>query len=136
IGKGGTMKILVDREEVARGRIERTVPIAFALETVDVGLDWGRPVAGDYTRNTFSGGTLGPVVVELGKEEPVKDEQQALKYHVPMAVSDNRGALADCAARGARAIAANCRSRRIRAGRRARHRLPPACTSPARHLTR
>jgi len=58
---------------------------AFSMETVDVGLDWGRPVAGDYTSNVFAGGTLGPVMVELGKEEPAKDEHQALKYHVAMA---------------------------------------------------
>jgi len=85
IGKGGTMRILVDGKEVANGRFEKTVPIAFALETVDVGLDWGLPVAGDYTSNVFRGGTLGPLLVELGKVEPGKDEHQALKYHVAMA---------------------------------------------------
>jgi len=85
IGKGGTMRILVDGKEVASGRIEKTVPIAFALETVDVGLDWGLPVAGDYTSNVFTGGTLGTLLVEIGQEEPAKDEHQALKYHVAMA---------------------------------------------------
>src|SRR5262249_27640448 len=85
IGKGGTMKILVDGTEVASGRIEKTVPIAFAMETVDVGLDWGRPVAGDYTTNVFSGGTRGPVVVELGQEEPAEDGAEALNDEPAMA---------------------------------------------------
>src|SRR5262252_992841 len=84
IGKGGTMRILVNGKEVANGRIEKTVPICLSMETVDVGLDWGQPVAADYTSNVFTGGTLGPLLVELGEEEPAKEEHQELKYHVAM----------------------------------------------------
>jgi len=84
IGKGGTMRIIVNGKEVANGRIEKTVPICLSMETVDVGLDWGQPVAADYTSNVFTGGTLGPLLVELGQEEPAKEEHQELKYHVAM----------------------------------------------------
>jgi arylsulfatase len=85
IGKGGTMTISVDGKEVANGRIEKTVPIAFSLETVDVGIDWGRAVAPDYTSNVFTGGTLSSVLVELGKAESVPDEHREREYHAAMA---------------------------------------------------
>ena len=85
IGKGGTFTVTVGGKEVAKCRVEKTVPIAFSLETVDVGLDWGHPVAADYTSNVFTGGTLGPLLVELGEQEPAKEEHQELKYHVAMA---------------------------------------------------
>jgi len=85
IGKGGMMHILVDGNAVANGRIEKTIPIAFSLETVDVGLDWGRPVAHDYTSKVFTGGALNSVLVELGKEEPPKDEDRERTYHAAMA---------------------------------------------------
>jgi arylsulfatase len=85
IGKGGTMNILVDGKAVAKGRIEKTVPVVFSLETVDVGLDWGLPVADDYTSDVFTGGSLNSVLVELGKVEPPKDEHLERTYHVAMA---------------------------------------------------
>jgi arylsulfatase len=48
-GKGGTGTLLVDGRQVAKGRIERTVPNRFSLdETFDVGLDTGTPVVEDY----------------------------------------------------------------------------------------
>jgi arylsulfatase len=47
-GKGGTGALSVDRREVARGRIERTIPVRFSLdETMDVGMDTGTPVVED-----------------------------------------------------------------------------------------
>lgn len=85
IGKGGTMTIAVDGKNVAKGRIDKTVPIAHSLETVDVGLDWGQPAAGDYTSAVFTGGSLNSVLVELGKPEPKKDEHRQHEYEVAMA---------------------------------------------------
>jgi len=85
IGKGGTMAIQVDGKEVAKGRIEKTVPIVFSMDTVDVGADIGRPVTRDYTTTVFTGGTLGTVLVELGEEEPVKDDHAQRKFEVAMA---------------------------------------------------
>src|SRR5262245_40933033 len=85
IGKGGTMKISIDGKAVAKGRIEKTAPVVFSMDTVDVGSDIGRPVAKDYTSAVFKGGTMGTVLVELGKEQPATDEHVERKYHVAMA---------------------------------------------------
>jgi len=85
IGKGGTMTIAIDGKPVAKGRIEKTVPIAFSLETVDVGFDTGRPVASDYSSSVFTGGSLNSVLVDLGAPEPAKDEYREREYHVAMA---------------------------------------------------
>ena len=85
IGKGGSMTISVDGKTVARGRIEKTVPIAFSVDTVDVGSDFGRPVAGDYTSAVFTGGTLQLVTVVLGEAEPETDEHHKHKYELAMA---------------------------------------------------
>src|SRR5215813_9131220 len=79
------MHILVDGKAVAKGRIEQTAPVVFSMDTVDVGSDIGRPVAKDYTSTVFTGGTMGTVLVELGKEAPVTDEHHERKYHVAMA---------------------------------------------------
>src|SRR5262249_55809059 len=69
-GKGGTGTLSVDGKEVARGRIERTIPVRFSLdETMDVGMDTGTPVVEDYVDKmpfAFTG-VLKKVGVELGK---------------------------------------------------------------------
>ncbi len=85
LGKGGTMSISVNGKAVARGRIEKTVPFAFSIETVDVGSHHGLPVADDYSSNVFTGGSLNSVLIELGKEEPEADEHLERNYHVAMA---------------------------------------------------
>jgi len=85
LGKGGTLTISVDGKAVAKGRIEKTAPVVFSMDTVDVGSDRGRPVARDYSSNVFTGGSLNSVVVELGKEEPATDEHVERKYRVAMA---------------------------------------------------
>lgn len=49
MGKGGTGMLSVDGQEVARGRIERTVAVRYSItESFDVGQDTGTPVADDY----------------------------------------------------------------------------------------
>ncbi|HEX4999985.1 MAG TPA: arylsulfatase [Terriglobia bacterium] len=85
LGKGGKMTISVDDKPVANGRIEKTVPFAFSIDTVDVGADYGRPVAGDYSSNVFTGGSLNSVLVELGKEEPVTAEHHEHRLNVSLA---------------------------------------------------
>jgi arylsulfatase len=85
LGKGGTMTISVDNKNVVKGRIEKTAPFVFSMDTVDVGADVGRPVAADYSSSVFTGGSLNSVLVELGKEQPTKDEDLERKYHVAMA---------------------------------------------------
>src|SRR5262249_27510023 len=85
LGKGGTMTIAPDGKNDAEGRIEKTAPFVFSMDTVDVGSDVGRPVAKDYTSTVFTGGSLNSVLVELGEEEPAKDEHVQKKYEIAMA---------------------------------------------------
>jgi arylsulfatase len=49
LGKGGDVKLHVDGEQVAEGRVEGTVPMLFSAdETCDVGADSATPVSDDY----------------------------------------------------------------------------------------
>lgn len=56
LGRGAGLSLRIDGEEVAQGRLERTVPVFFSIdETFDVGDDTGSP-AGDYPpRFAFDG---------------------------------------------------------------------------------
>ena len=61
VGKGGTASILVNGEQVASGRIERTQPMIFSAdETAGVGVDDATPVTADYPErnNAFTGKIL------------------------------------------------------------------------------
>ena len=50
LGKGGTVTLYVDGEQVGEGRVEGTVPMVFSAdETCDVGSDTASPVSDDYT---------------------------------------------------------------------------------------
>jgi arylsulfatase len=57
-GKGGTVTLYVDGEEIGEGRVEATVPFLFSMdETTDLGRDTASPVSDDYTpeESVFSG---------------------------------------------------------------------------------
>lgn len=58
LGRGASVSLLADGAEVARGRIERTVPFRFSMsgETLDVGTDTGSPVAPYGHGYRFTGG--------------------------------------------------------------------------------
>jgi hypothetical protein len=79
------MHILVDGKEVVKGRIEKTAPVVFSMDTVDVGSDIGRPVAKDYTSAKLTGATMGTLLVELGEQPKATEEHEQQKYHVAMA---------------------------------------------------
>ena len=67
-GKKGTVKLLVDGEEVAAIILNRTVPAAFsASESFDVGVDLGSVVSLDYfDRRPFEfNGTIRTVQVKM-----------------------------------------------------------------------
>jgi arylsulfatase A-like enzyme len=50
LGKGGTVTLYVDGEQVGEGRVDGTVPMVFSAdETTDVGSDTATPVSDDYT---------------------------------------------------------------------------------------
>jgi arylsulfatase len=77
-GTGGTAVLLVDGSEVARERIERTVPIVFSMsgETFDVGIDTGAPV-GPYEHGfAFTGSIIGVTLERLS--EPDADTRRKM----------------------------------------------------------
>jgi hypothetical protein len=50
LGKGGTVTLFIDGEQVGEGQIGATVPMLYSGdETCDVGYDSGTPVSDDYT---------------------------------------------------------------------------------------
>ncbi|HOW55816.1 MAG TPA: arylsulfatase [Syntrophorhabdaceae bacterium] len=68
IGKGGTGTLSVDGKQVARGRIEKTVPFRLSLdETFDVGEDTGTPVCLSYDVPFRFTGKLEKVIVKPGE---------------------------------------------------------------------
>jgi arylsulfatase len=84
--KGGTATLLVNGEQVASGRLERTQPITFSIdETADVGVDASTPVSSDYKQNdnAFTGKIL-KVTVE------VKPVGAAAKAEADAAAQDSK----------------------------------------------
>ncbi len=81
IGKGGTGTLLVDGQQVAQGRIERTVRIRFSLdETFDVGEDTGTPVIEDYAAQLpykFTG-TLAKLTIDLAPQTLSANDQKEM----------------------------------------------------------
>jgi len=67
MGKGAALSLKVDGKEVARGRVEATIPLRFSLdETWDVGEDTGTPVDfGVYDVPFKYNGEVKKVTVEL-----------------------------------------------------------------------
>ncbi len=80
IGKGGTGTLLVDGQQVAQGRIERTIRARFSVdETFDVGEDTGTPVSEDYHVPFKFTGKLVKVVIDLTPENLTTEDDQRLK---------------------------------------------------------
>jgi arylsulfatase len=66
IGKGGTAILTVDGREVAKGRVEKTVPIRISLdEGLDVGEDTGTPVNLSYDVPFKFTGKIHKVTIDL-----------------------------------------------------------------------
>jgi hypothetical protein len=64
-GKGGTGRLSVNDEQVAEGRIDKTVPVVFSTDdTFDVGEDRGTPVSPAYQPPFKFTGDLKQVTVE------------------------------------------------------------------------
>ena len=80
IGKGGTGILTVDGRQVAKGRIDRTVPLRFSFdETFDVGEDTGTPVNLSYDVPFIYTGTIEKVVVSLGQTKLGTADHQKVK---------------------------------------------------------
>jgi arylsulfatase len=83
LGRGGDVRLVVDGEKVGEGRVERTLPFFFSMDqTLDVGLDRGTPVTGDYGREArgfaFTG-TIREVVIAAGDDALTPTDDQLLK---------------------------------------------------------
>jgi arylsulfatase len=65
-GKGGTATVLVDGTEVAKVRVEKTIPFRFSVEeTLDFGEDTGTPVDMSYDAPAKFTGRLGKITIVL-----------------------------------------------------------------------
>jgi arylsulfatase A-like enzyme len=77
LGKPGTAKLLVDGQQVAEGRIERTIPFRISAdETLDIGEDTGTPVSEDYQVPFRFTGDLKRLAIQL-TDAPLTAEEQA-----------------------------------------------------------
>jgi hypothetical protein len=66
LGKGGQVHLTANGDEIAGGRLERTVPFLFSMscETLDVGVDTGAPV-GPYPQPFGFTGSIERIDIEL-----------------------------------------------------------------------
>jgi arylsulfatase A-like enzyme len=89
-GSGGAGALFIDGKKVAMGRIERTIPFIFGVETADVGKDLYTPVTTDYKKgaNKFTG-KINKVTIDLMKMDAA-DEEAAEKAN-----EETNGILAD-----------------------------------------
>lgn len=79
LGKGGEAILLIDGEEVARGRIEKTVAGRFGIDTFGVGADSGSPVSDAYKPPfAFTGGKIGRVDISLAPRNLSASEEDEL----------------------------------------------------------
>ena len=78
-GAGGVVLMRVNKSEVAKGRIEKTVPLVFSMsgETFDVGIDTGSPV-GPYPHDYECTAKIFGVTLEK-LDEPQKDVQEKMR---------------------------------------------------------
>jgi arylsulfatase len=71
LAKGGGVTLYLDGKQVGKGRVKRTVPMAFSAdETCDIGKEAGSPVSPDYGAedNAFNG-EVHWVQIDLEKDD-------------------------------------------------------------------
>jgi len=79
IGKGGTGTLSVDGKQVAKGRIDNTMPGRFSFdETFDIGEDTGTPVSEDYDVPFKFTGQIEKVVVNVAPAKLTAQDLRAL----------------------------------------------------------
>jgi arylsulfatase len=80
LGKGGEAILLLDGEEVARGRIEQTVAGRFGIDTFGLGADSGSPVSNAYKPPfAFTGGRIERVDIKLAPRNLSHSEEDELQ---------------------------------------------------------
>ena len=72
----------INGKKVATGRMERTIPFIFGVETADVGMDLYTPVTSDYKKgdNKFTG-TIGKVTIDLKPGSAGQEEAASVNAH-------------------------------------------------------
>lgn len=65
IGKGGTGTLFINNKKVGEGRIEKTVPGRFGVDTQDVGMDLQAPVSTAYKPPFKFTGSIEKVTIDL-----------------------------------------------------------------------
>jgi arylsulfatase len=66
-GGPATIKLGVNGEEVASGKMDATVKVRFGLDTFGIGMDTGQPVTFEYEPPFAFTGKIEKVVIEMGK---------------------------------------------------------------------
>ncbi|MEP9360908.1 arylsulfatase [Sphingomonas sp. KR3-1] len=80
LGKGGEAILLLDGEEVGRGRIERTVAGRFGIDTFGLGADSGSPVSDAYKPPfPLKGARIGRVDIKLAPRNLSQSEEDELQ---------------------------------------------------------
>ncbi len=89
LGKGGSVKLYTDGQEVGEGRVTATVPMVFSAdETADVGCDTASPVSEDYTsRGSLFTGTINWVQIDLGDDAKDADHYLTLEERLRIAMA-------------------------------------------------
>lgn len=80
LGAGGTGTIFINGKQAASGRIDRTIPFLFGLETADVGMDLYTPVTNAYEKgnNRFTG-KIEKVTIDLKRDRKGAEEMVLAK---------------------------------------------------------
>ncbi|MBI4675633.1 MAG: arylsulfatase [Chloroflexi bacterium] len=90
LGKGGTVTLYVDGQQVGSGRVERTEPFVFSAdETCDIGWEAGSPVSEDYgPRNNAFSGEVNWVEIDVDKDALDQDHilTGSERLHIAMAL--------------------------------------------------
>ena len=71
-GKGGTVTLYVNGKKAGEGRIEKTIPGRYGMDTFDIGMDLNAPVVrgGIYKTPYKFTGAIDKVTIEL--QQPKK----------------------------------------------------------------
>jgi arylsulfatase len=86
IGKGGTLTLFLDGNEIGAGRIEQTEPFMFSAdETLDIGSETGSPVTKDYAIRTFNG-EVKWVELDVGEDAEDADHKLSAKERFNIAL--------------------------------------------------
>jgi arylsulfatase len=75
LGKGGDVALFIDGQQVGQGRVGATLGMVFSADDgLDIGMDSGAPVSGDYRSvgNSFNGRVKG-VQLAIGADAAEAD---------------------------------------------------------------